>query len=152
MASHFVKEDYRKHRYATRAVTYRVQRLSEPMDLEDREYRSIREMSTDLKISDYAIRNFVKSHDEAMYIRSRQTGILYMLKKPIKDVAITARNIDDFNAPEQQTFTSLYQLVKRFRVSYDTVIEMRKMQPLGVECEKPINDEFKRKYLLTFHK
>ena len=153
MASHFVNEDNRKHRYTTRACTYRIQRITEPMDQVDREYKSIREMSIDLKLSDYAIREFVKSHANNQYIRSKQTGILYMLKRPEKDLAITARCIEyDEFSEETQTFTSLYQLVKRFRVSYDTVCEMKKLQPVGVECEKPITDEFKRKYLLTFYK
>ena len=153
MASHFVKEEQRKHRYTTRACTYHVQRITEPMDPVDREYRSIREMSEELQISDYSIRNFVKSHVESQYIRSRKTGILYLLKRPTKDVAITARCIEYENDEQTtQQFTSLYQLVKRFKVSYDTVAKMRKMQPIGQECIKPINDEFRRKYLLTFYK
>jgi len=153
MASHYVHEDNRKHKYTTRACTYLIQRITEPMDATYREYRSIREMSQDLKISDYAIRAFIKSRIESQYIRSKQTGILYLLKRPTKDVAITARCIEyETDAPETQTFTSLYQLVKRFKVSYDTVAEMRRMQPVGTECIKPINDEFRRKYLLTFYK
>ena len=153
MASHFVKEDQRKHRYTTRACTYLVQRITEPTDKTDRRYRSIREMSVDLQISDHKIREFVKSHVQEQYIRSNQTGILYLLKRPVKDIAITARCIEyETDAPDRQEFTSLYQLVKRFRVSYDTVAELRKMQPIGQECIKPINDEFRRKYLLTFYK
>jgi len=153
MPSHFVNEDNRKHKYTTRACTYRIQRITEPMDKADREYRSIREMSLDLQISDYAIRQFVKSRIESQYIRSKQTGILYLLKRPTKDVAITARCIEyETDAPDTQQFTSLYQLVKRFKVSYETVANMRVMQPIGTECIKPINDEFKRKYLLTFYK
>jgi len=153
MASHFVNEDNRKHRYTTRACTYRIQRITEPMDQVDRTYKSIREMSIELKISDYAIRQFVKSREESKYIRSKQTGVLYLLKRPSKDLAITARCIEfDDGNDDSQTFTSLYQLVKRFRVSYETVSELRKMQPIGVECVKPVYDEFKRKYLLTFYK
>lgn len=153
MPSHFVKEEQRKHKYTTRACSYRIQRITEPMDLVDREYRSIREMSEELQISDYAIRNFIKSRIESQYIRSKRTGVLYLLKRPVKDIAITARCIEyETDAPDTQQFTSIYQLVKRFKVSYDTVADMRKMQPIGQECIKPINDEFRRKYLLTFFK
>ena len=139
MASHYVHEDQRKHKYVTRAQTYYIKRITEPMDYEDRKYKSISKMSEELGISDYLI----KSRD----------GILYLLKKPVKDLAISARLADDdVNAPSEQTFTSLYQLVKRFKVSYSTVAELRAMQPKGVECSKTIYDEFKRKYYLTFYK
>ncbi len=153
MASHFVKEDYRKHRYTTRACTYFIQRITEPTDMVDREFKSIREMATELKISDPAIRKFVKSHNESQYIRSRETGILYLLKKPAKDIVISARCIEySVDGTDTQEFTSLYQLAKRFRVSYNTILEMKRMQPIGKECIKPINDEFRRKHLLTFYK
>lgn len=153
MASHYVNEDNRKLKYRTRACSYFIQRITEPTDTVDREYRSIRAMSLELKLSDPAIRKFVDSGLEYQYIRSKQTGILYLLKRPEKDLAITARCIEPGASPyDIQTFTSAYQIVKRFRVSFDTVREMKQMQPLEVECTKPINDEFKRKYLLTFHK
>lgn len=152
MASHYVHEDQRKHKYVTRAQTYYIKRITEPMDYEDRKYKSISKMAEDLCISDYLIRQFVHSKKDSTYLKSRD-GILYLLKKPVKDLAISARLADDdVNAPSEQTFTSLYQLVKRFKVSYSTVAELRAMQPKGVECSKTIYDEFKRKYYLTFYK
>lgn len=154
MASHYVHEDNRKLKYVTRAVTYPIQRITEPSDNEDRKYRSIEKMCAELHLSQYKVRAFVKDKKDSSYIRSSD-GVLYLLKKPIKDVAITGRLADEdisSGAPLQQEFTSLYQLVKRFRVSYSTVAELKAMQPLGVECKKTIYDEFKRKYHLTFYK
>ena len=155
MASHYVHEENRKHKYATRAVTYYVQQISPVMESTDRIYKSATKMCQELKISDYKVRAFLRSHKETTYIRSKATDILYLLKRPVKDLAITARLAEedmDSGAPQQQEFTSLYQLVKRFRVSYSTVAELRAMQPLGTECKKTIYDEFKRKYHLTFYK
>lgn len=155
MGKSYVKEDFRKHKYSARAVTYLIQRISQPMDLEDRQYRSIKKMAEELNLPENTIRTFAKSGKESQYIYSK-TGLLFLLKKPIKDVAITARLAeeitDDYDFMNYQEFTSDYQLVKRFRVSYSTVYELKKMQPLGVECKKTINDEFKRKYYLTFYK
>lgn len=154
MASHYVHEDNRKHKYVTRAVTYYVQRITEPTDTTDRAYKSITKMCNELDISEFKVRNFVKARKESAYIKSK-TGILYLLKRPVKDLAITARidyEDEDSGAPVYQEFTSIYQLVKRFRVSYSTVTEQRKMQPIGTECERTIYDEFKRKYHLTFYK
>lgn len=152
MASHYVHEDQRKHRYVTRAQTYYIKRITEPMDADDRKYKSITKMSKELLISDYIIRQFVHSKKESAYLKSKD-DVLYLIKKPVKDLAIKARLADDdTNAPTEQTFTSLYQLVKRFKVSYSTVAELRAMQPKGVECSKTIYDEFKRKYYLTFYK
>lgn len=154
MASHYVHEDNRKHRYVTRAVTYYVQRITEPMDKVDRKYKSITKMSKELGISDFQIRQFVKSRKDSEYVRSKTDNVLYLLKRPVKDIAITARldEHEEADAPEYQEFTSNYQLVKRFKVSYATIAEHRKLQPLGVECKKIIYDEFKRKYHLTFYK
>ena len=153
MPSHFVHEEKRKHKYTTRACTYLIQRITEPMDKVDRRYRSITKMEEELGISKYLIKEFIKSREESAYIRSKRDGVLYLLKKPERDLAISARSADlDNGAPPYQEFTSMYQLIKRFRVSYETVYEMKKMQPLCVECKKAINDEFKRKYYLTFHK
>lgn len=155
MSSHYVHEDNRKHKYVTRAVTYYVQRITEPTDNADRPYKSITKMCAELQLSDFKVREFVRSRKESAYIRSKATGVLYLLKRPVKDLAITARIAEEdenSGAPQYQEFTSLYQLVKRFRVSYSTVAELRAMQPTGVECTKTIYDEFKRKYYLTFYK
>lgn len=155
MGKSYVKEDFRKHKYSARAVTYLIQRISQPMDLEDRQYRSIKKMAEELNLPENTIRTFTKSEKESQYIYSKN-GLLYLLKRPIKDVAITARLAeeitDEYDFMNYQEFTSDYQLVKRFRVSYSTVYELKKMQPLGVECTKTIYDEFKRKYYLTFYK
>ena len=155
MGKSYVKEDFRKNKYSARAVTYLIQRISQPMDLEDRHYRSIKKMSEELNLPENTIRTFAKSEKESQYIYSKN-GLLYLLKRPIKDVAITARLAeeitDDYDFMNYQEFTSDYQLVKRFKVSYSTVYELKKMQPLGVECKKTIYDEFKRKYYLTFYK
>lgn len=155
MASHYVHEDNRKHKYVTRAVTYYIQRITEPTDSTDRPYKSITKLCEELQLSEYKVREFVKSRKESAYIRSKHTQILYLIKRPVKDLAITARLSEedaDTGAPQYQEFTSLYQLVKRFRVSNSTVAELRAMQPTGVECKKTIYDEFKRKYYLTFYK
>lgn len=154
MASHYVHEDNRKHKYVTRAVTYYVQRITDPIDTTDRTYKSVVKMCNELKLSDFKIRNFIKSKRESAYFKSKD-GILYLVKRPVKDLAITARlsfEDEDTGAPPYQEFTSLYQLVKRFRVSYSTVSELRALQPLGTECKRTIYDEFKRKYHLTFYK
>ena len=112
-------------------------------------------MAEELDLPENTIRTFVKSEKESQYIYSKN-GLLYLLKRPIIDIAITARLAeeitDEFDFMNFQEFTSDYQLVKRFKVSYSTVYELKKMQPLGIECKKPINDEFKRKYYLTFYK
>lgn len=153
MPSHFVKEDYRKRRYVTRAKTFLIKRITEPTDTEDRKYKSITKMASELELSDYLIRNFVKSNKESEYIRSKKTNILYLLKKPIRDIAATARCAElESGAPPYQEFTSLYQLVKRFRISNSTIAAQRKMQPLGVECSETVYDEFKRKYYVTYYK
>ena len=89
MPSNYVFEDKRKHKYVTRAVTYYIQRITEPMDSKPREYRSIRKMSIELGISDFQIREFVKSRNESAYLRSKTDNILYLIKKPVKDIAIT---------------------------------------------------------------
>ena len=151
MASHYVHDYDRKHHYVTRSATYCAKRLA---DNKDFQFRSISKMSEELNISDYKIRKFYETRRESTYIHNKN-GELFLIKKPIKDVAITARLSEedmDTGAPELQEFTSLYQLVRRFRVSNSTVAELRKMQPKGVECKKTINDEFKRKYYLTFYK
>jgi predicted transcriptional regulator len=153
MASHYVHEDNRKHKYVTRACTYPIRRITEPMDDKDRLYKSITKMSEETGISDYQIRQFVQSHKEQAYLRSKTDGVLYLIKRPVKDLAISARLADeDSGAPPYQEFTSLYQLVKRFRISYETVAIIRKSQPIGVESTKTVYDEFKRRYYLTFYK
>jgi len=152
MASHYVHEDQRKHKYVTRAQTYYIKRITDPADANYQEYKSITKMCKECGVSDYLTRAFIKEKKDSVYLKSKD-GILYLLKKPVKDLAISARLADeDTNAPLTQTFTSLYQLVKRFKVSYSTVSELRAMQPKGVECSKTIYDEFKRKYYLTFYK
>ena len=154
MASHYVHEYNRKHKYTTRSVTYYIQRITDPIDKTDRAYKSITKMCKELNISEYKVRDFVRERKESEYIKSKD-GILYLMKRPVKDLAITARLAEDdmdLGAPPNQEFTSFYQLVKRFRVSNSTVVELRKMQPLGVECKKTIYDEFKRRYYLTFYK
>lgn len=153
MARSYVNELDRKHKYSTRACAYFIKRITEPTDLVPKEYRSIRQMAEELKLSDPAIRKFVKSGDDSMYIRSKQTGILYLLTKPIKDCACSARLADySVDAPDTQTFTSIYQLVKRFRLSPATVYKIKESTPLGQESEETVYDEFKRKYYLTFYK
>ncbi len=152
MASHYVHEYDRKHAYKTRAVTYPVQRMSDNKTLE---FRSIAKMCEELDLSDFKVRQFYRSKKESTYIRNKSKDKLYFLKRPIKDIAITARLAEedyDTGAPERQEFTSLYQLVKRFRVSNSTVAELRAMQPKGIECKKTIYNEFKVRYYLTFYK
>lgn len=145
-------EENRKNKYYTRSQTYVIQRITEPVDLTDRHYRSIRKMANELNISEFKIREFIKTREESKYVRSKD-NVLFLLKKPIKDVAITARCIEDYeNQYAYQEFTSIYQLSKRFRLSFETIYERKHMQPLNVECNKPVFDEFKRKYLLTFYK
>lgn len=153
MASHYVHEDNRKHKYVTRAVTYAIRRITEPSDTKDRTYKSITRMSQELGLSDHQLREFVKSKKESTYLRSKTDDVLYLVKRPVKDLAISARLADqDVDAPPYQEFTSIYQLVKRFRLSYETVSIIRKSQPIGQESKKTVYDEFKRKYYLTFYK
>ena len=150
MASHFVKENNRKRKYASRAITYHVEMIHDGRTTE-LTYRSLSKLIKELELSDYKVRKFVKAQrDESIYLRSNKTGILYLIKKPVRDLAARARLCEedqDTGAPQFQEFTSLYQIVKRFRVSYSTVAELRAMQPKEVECSKTIYDEFKRKGL-----
>lgn len=152
MANSYVKTENRKHRYATRAVTYYVQRISEPMDSEAREYRSIARMAEELRIPENTIRTFAKSGRQSQYVYARD-GVLWMLHAPKKDVAITARAADDdMQDIGYQEFTSAYQLVRRFKVSFSTVAKLKASVPIGTECTQTINDEFRRKWYLTFQK
>ena len=151
MANSYVKEDDRKHKYSTRSQIYLIQRITDPSDYVDQEYNSARTMCKTLQISERTVKDFMNSDLESRYIRSKKTGILYLLKKPIKEIVLTARCIEyDNEEPDIQTFTSEYQLLKRFSMSYSTISEIKKMQPIGQECTKPVYDEFGRKYLVTF--
>ena len=154
MPSKYVKEYQRKHKYSTRACSYYIKRISEPIEKEFQVYKSIRTMTTELKLSDSKVRAFFKSGEESAYIRSTTTGILYQLKRAKKDIAIQARCIEEFvnEEMEYQTFTSQYQLSKRFRISLSTIDKVKRSVPIGEETKLFVYDEFKRRYVLTFYK
>ena len=154
MPSSYVKEYQRKHKYGIRSCTYSIKRISEPIDQDFREYRSVRKMTEELKLSEPAIRAFYKKSDkDSMYIRSKVTDVLYMVIKPKKDIVCEARSAEFYNdAPDTQTFTSYYQLSKRFRISNATIAKLKKETPLGEVTKFPVNDEFKRKWFLIFYK
>lgn len=150
MSTSYVKQENRKRKYSTRAVTYYIQRITEPMDDKPRAYRSIARLAEETNVPENTVRTFAKSQKESQYIYSKDGLVLYILRRPERDVAITARSAE--YEDESQTFTSEYQLVRRFRVSFSTVSKLKKMQPRGEECKKTINDEFKRPWYVTFWK
>ena len=76
---------------------------------------------------------------------------LYFQCMPVYDYVVTATPIFGGDMPTQH-YASVTACCKDLGIGKSVYYDRLKLQPLNEPCEKVVLDEFKREWILTFHK